>query len=67
MTQEQSEARFELQRQLAELETKERDLRHELERIEKEKSLIRRKISEVTPDEEQLLLLQQVWDQRRRK
>ena len=67
MTQEQSEARFELQKQLAELEVKERDVRQELERIEKEKTLIRRKISEVTPDEEQLILLQQVWDQRRRK
>ena len=67
MTQEQSEERFELQKQLAELEVKERDVRQELERIEKEKTLIRRKISEVTPDEEQLILLQQVWDQRRRK
>ncbi len=67
MTQEQSEARFELQRQLAELETQERDLQRELERIDREKTIIRRKIAEVTPEDEQIILLQQVWDQRRKK
>lgn len=62
-----SDERTQLQMRVQEIERQQKELQYQIDNLEAQRKEILRKITAITPQDEQQLLLNQLYEQRRKK